>query len=521
MVHHQLFHRFHVLRPARLLITRRLCGLMLAVAAGLTVVEPVMAAADSPVVTPATGGNGVPVIVGNFDNLDAIGYRSAEFFLSGNAHSYTTTAALTQDGKWNAVIPSPDTAAYKTRVIVYTPKDSKRFNGTVYVEWLNVSGLADAAPDWVQGHIEVARQGAAYVLASVQSAGVTTLKSANPWWVPPVPYPVSDPVRYASLNHPGDSYSYDIYSQVGQAVRDGGLLGGLIAQRVIGLGQSQSAGRLTTYIDAVQALANVYDGFIVHSSFGRGALLSQPPQQRIPVNQTKIRDDLVPVLLFETETDVSNGKLQTRQPEQLNGNFRLWEVAGTAHYDSYGLQIGTTDTGSGEGEVADLQTLQNPSADPQPGLIDCAEGINAGPMHWVYNAALHWINRWVADGTPPPIAPRFQTQSLPGLPVVFKTDEHGNTLGGIRTPQVDVPVATLTGTGNQAAPNSTPTSTFCSLFGQTVPFGATELATLYPSHDAFVKQYWLSALNATLHGYLLWDDAINLVDAADSSTIGN
>lgn len=33
------------------------------------------------------------------------------------------------------------------------------FNGTVIVEWLNVSGGAGASPDWIQMHTELIRSG--------------------------------------------------------------------------------------------------------------------------------------------------------------------------------------------------------------------------------------------------------------------------------------------------------------------------------------------------------------------------
>ena len=32
---------------------------------------------------------------------------------------------------------------------MYRPADAARFNGTVVVEWLNVSGGLDGAPDWI------------------------------------------------------------------------------------------------------------------------------------------------------------------------------------------------------------------------------------------------------------------------------------------------------------------------------------------------------------------------------------
>ena len=124
----------------------------------------------------------------------------------------------------------------------------------------------------MHGHLQIAREGAAYVGVSAQFVGVNQLKVGGP--LPDTP---GDPVRYAPLVHPGDSYSYDIFSQVGQAIRDGALLGGLVPRRVIAMGESQSAGRLVTYIDAVHPLVDVYDGFLVHSRSSGGAALSQDP----------------------------------------------------------------------------------------------------------------------------------------------------------------------------------------------------------------------------------------------------
>jgi hypothetical protein len=86
----------------------------------------------------------------------------------------------------------------------------------------------------------------------------------------------SDPARYGSLRHPGDSFSYSIYAQAGEAIRVSGsrLLGGLKPKRVMALGESQSAFRLVTYIDAIQPLApGIYDAYFVYS---RGGDASRP-----------------------------------------------------------------------------------------------------------------------------------------------------------------------------------------------------------------------------------------------------
>ena len=94
------------------------------------------------------------------------------------------------------------TAPYTTRAVVYRPTDARAFNGTVIVEWMNVSGTTDANPDWTLTHNELVRKGYVWVGVSAQAVGLNATK-------------VVDPVRYAALSHPGDSFSYDIFSQVG------------------------------------------------------------------------------------------------------------------------------------------------------------------------------------------------------------------------------------------------------------------------------------------------------------------
>ena len=66
----------------------------------------------------------------------------------------------------------------------------------------------------------------------------------------------------------------------------------------------------------------------------------------IPVPGTAaIRDDVdVPVLIVETESDLTFlGYFAARQDD--SENVRLWEVAGTAHADSYLTVAGRTDRG--------------------------------------------------------------------------------------------------------------------------------------------------------------------------------
>ena len=470
------------------------------------------ARADVPVPTiegPVTGGSGKPFIAATSFDLATVGYVEEEFFISGTASAYVNSGPLAADGKWT-VAPG-ETAAYKTRILVYRPAKAKRFDGTVVVEWLNVSGGVDAAPDWIDAHVELIRNGFAWVGVSAQIVGV---EGGAGLVIVPVSLPLKtvDPARYGSLVHPGDSFSYDIFSQAGAALRHPepsapDPLGGLKVRRFIAAGESQSAFRMVNYIDAIHPIAHLYDGYFVHSRSSLSlAPLSEAPQPAIsPPPSTLLRDDLdVPVLDLQTESDVTFlGSFAVRQDD--THRFRLWEVAGTSHADTYTTTDGMTDLGHDPAVVGPDIT-----SSAAGGLISCGRPFNSGPQHFVVSAAFAALDHWVRHGTPPKTMPRLDVN--PGPPVTIVTDAHGNAVGGIRTPQVDVPIATFT--GHQDG------SILCQLFGTTTLFDQATLAMLYPSHGAFVSAYAKAAKRAVKAGALLKPDARLIVRWAAGSDIG-
>ncbi|MEZ4331540.1 MAG: alpha/beta hydrolase domain-containing protein [Myxococcota bacterium] len=457
--------------------------------------------AASPSVEAAIGlpGSGAPS--GTTFDLDALGYEAAEYFLAGDARAYQPASgtAFLPDGAWQ-IEPDGALQPYVTRIQVYRPKNPRRFNGSVFVEWLNVSNQADTMPDWIYAHVELMRRGAVYVGVTAQAIGVNAAVAL-------------EPTRYgpggAGLRHPGDSFSYDVFSQAGQAVRDHRALlpRGRRAERVIAMGESQSASRMVTYIDAVHPLVRVYDGFLVHSRGATGSALRQAPLDPIATpGPTLIRGDaLEPVFVFQTETDTR----ATRQPD--SATFRQWEVAGTAHADMYTLGIGQPDTGrSAEAAQRLFDAMLDPVNEPLPGILPpCTLPVNAGPHHWVLVAAVRHLDQWVRRGTPPPTGGA-------GIVEPLQLDADGNVVGGIRTPHVDVPVATLRGTGN-SAPGPL---NFCFLFGTTTPLAPERLDALYPSHGRFVLEWALSLFEAAFRGYVLLEDVPRLLRPVVTSTIG-
>ncbi|MET0628198.1 MAG: alpha/beta hydrolase domain-containing protein [Acidimicrobiia bacterium] len=468
----------------------------------------VSGAPDVPTATgPITGGDGEIVMRGTTFDLADVGYEATEWFVSGTASSFTSAKPLARSGRWR-VTPA-ESSPYTTRIVVYRPVDASRFSGTTVVEWLNVSAGIDHAVSWILAHTEMIRHGDVWVGVSAQVDG---LKGFGATTAGLHATTVEDPARYGSLHIASDSFSYDIYSQVGRLLRvpgAGNVLGGLDTMRLLAIGQSQSAFRLTTYIDAIQPIAEVYDGFLVHSRGSSGAALSESPQRDVAAPEpTMIRHDLdVPVLVFTSESDLFElGAIAARQPDRAG--YRDWQVAGTAHFDAYGFTIGRPDTGNGSADAALFAAMRAPSSALTDSFVTCAAPVNTGPHHYVVAAALAALERWVADGTPPPHAPRLRIDRARND---VARDEHGIAIGGIRTPQVDVPVATLSGTGNSG----------CSLYGTTNAFGAEQIAGAFPSHAAFVDEWNAATERAVTAGFLLRADADHLEAVAGDSSVGS
>ena len=99
-------------------------------------------------------------------DLAEIGYQKREYFFSGVASAFRNVNELGSDGLWQ--IDPGETAEYKTRLVVLRPADSNQFSGTVYIEWLNVTGGFDRPPVWISGHTGIVRDGHAWVGVSAE-----------------------------------------------------------------------------------------------------------------------------------------------------------------------------------------------------------------------------------------------------------------------------------------------------------------------------------------------------------------
>ncbi len=434
---------------------------------------------------------GDPFHLGSID-LASKGYEEQEYFLTGTATAFVNVNELQADGLWE--VEPGEQADYTTRAIVRRPSDAANFNGTVLVEWMNVTAGFDTNPEWSNLQVELIREGYVWIGVSAQFVGIYGREGSL------IPFHLKgvNPERYEALEHPGDSFSYDMFSQVAQAVRNPGevdLLNGLQVERVIAAGESQSAFYMTTYVNALHPLYNAFDAYIIHSRGATAGPLAQEPQETIEAADAQlIRTDLnVPVLTFQTETDVVlNDVLDSVLIRQDDTDLlRLWEVAGTAHADRYTLGAGTEDPGDDPSFAAVAEE------DMVQGFIQCDSPFNSGPMHFVFKAALRGLNRWIIDGTPLPSGDLLKLNDDLSQYVL---DDLGNVQGGIRTPYVDAPSAILSGLGQTG-------DSFCGLFGTTILFSAEQMASLYVDQASYVEAVTDASNDAVAAGFLLQADA--------------
>jgi hypothetical protein len=447
---------------------------------------------------PVTGGTHGWAFGASSSDLSEAGYIEEEFVLEGEATHFILApgTAYGRDGRWTVI--EGKRSPYRTRFLVRRPVDPHDFNGTVIVNWNNVS----LGFEFLTGmSSEVIASGSAWIGATVQTVGLQGFPGAEPGgligW---------DPGRYGSLVIADDDASFDIFSQVGAAVgpnRSAGAvdpMGGLAVDKVLAVGESQSACRLATYFNAVQPRKHLYDGFLLVVYAGGGtrveaagegpSLDAIPPELRpfiniMPFGSHLLRSDLsAPMLVLNSETEAPWYR-EVRQPD--SSTYRLWEVAGAAHL-----------SGGFGADILD-QWRRDFGAVPHLPIATATSGHpNSLSFRPVDHAALHHLDAWVRVSDPAPAQDRIE---FAGEPARILRDHHGNALGGIRVPDFEVPTATHRGEGPTDIPD---------LVGSDTPFSVETLDSLYPEEGAYVKRYEAAVDEGLARGFLLGSDADDL-----------
>lgn len=432
-----------------------------------------------------------PFLAADFD-LRAFGFVEQEYLIEGKANSYDVNFSLRDLGTYGNSFPVTQNAKvatsdnpYRTRMMVYRPSDPAKFNGTVIVEWVNATNTWDTPIHWFEQKNMILRDGYAYVWISNQDMTVSGANGLKAW----------SPARYGTLDvtnggkFAAEELSWDIFSQVAKAVRsDSKVMGGMTVKKVLAVGESQSAMRLSIYLNSYHPLAgNIYDGALVTNS------------------GTAQRTDLaIPIIKILTETEVTQpgvtNETTVLQPD--TEKYKTWQVTGATHSNL----------------TATLPRAAQYVRDFNGKLINdpCSIGQNSRVrLSYVYNAGIDRLEKYIDKGTPIPTSPSMQITASATAPSVAR-DANGIALGGIRLPDVAVPVAVNSGLNagniNGAACNV--------LSGSHVPFSKAKLDSLYPTHADYVGKVTAAANKSVADGFLLPRDAEDVIANASASIYG-
>jgi hypothetical protein len=418
-------------------------------------------------------------------NLRKYGYVEEEFYISGTGNRYRITDPLATAELIDGGHP------YVLRILVRRPKRAKDFNGIVVVEWFNVSTSQDVDFTFSAMYEHLLREGYAFVGVSAQKVGINTLRTVNPARYGSLTVEASnedpqggliDPPGLPGLVPGGDVLSWDIFGQTGAMLRaqPHKVLGSLKPKLILALGESQSAGRLTSYYNSIQPLHNVYDGFLTYD------------------RARDLRTDTgVKSISVATEFGADSAPLP---PD--SDSHRWYVVAGGSHISLH------------DADYVDPMVQR----DGALGGLTLTEAISGCIWHpvWsrvpnghVLNAGIEHLVDWIKKGKVPPTAPRLERTATNEL----ARDAEGRVLGGVRLAGYDAPIADNRGAGNVPADSSG--SFFCVLAGAHFDFSDEELCDRYGSHGGYVRDVKKVTLRALKAGLVLKPDAVQTIkDAA-------
>jgi len=382
--------------------------------------------------------------------------------------------------------------SYLTTTLVRLPRDRSRFSGTVVVEPLHFSGIAP-----ISLYSSTYLMNAGHGWAMVVAQRTTLDHHVRP----------HDPGRYADLRIDGPPGVYDfqglaeeelesfwaeqarwnaassgILAQAGAAIRgSAGPFTGLGVGHVILAGHSQTGSVVTRYLREAHGDQRRADGGAVYD----GYFPSGFPFEALPACE-------VPVVQVVSDGDVSNpngtfmavtGRPYRREDGDEPGDrFRLYELAGMPHM------------GTRHPPFDDLELWRGMDG---KGDLRADSVMSSLPHNELFDVTLDHLVRWVTDGTPPPRAPRLEV----GADGHFAVDEHGNTRGGVRCPQMDVPRARYF--PNVPRADGTLSS---STVGTEEPFPDEVLRELYGDPDGYRQRFEQRLQELLAEGWVLPED---------------
>jgi hypothetical protein len=273
---------------------------------------------------------------------------------------------------------------------------------------------------------------------------------------------------------------------------------GLLPIMQSGTGPGSSADGAPTFDDP--EFPGVHDGVLtIGEIIAKVQARGEIPPKMLMINST--------VDYFSIRASLGRTGAKGTADLPLPANVRMYDVAGGAH-----------------ATVAKAEACKL-----APGRLDWAPVSRATLLH---------LDQWVASNTEPPPSRLMPLQPANGDPTVLRApknlpdaviqmpqrDADGNPLGGVRLPDVAVPL------GVHGAQN-TPLTFTCMLVGAYLPFAATKeardathdprlsLAERYKDQNDYVNRIRVAAREAEAEGFLLAEDVAVIENSVAAAPI--
>ena len=438
-------------------------------------------------------------------HVEDYGYVEEEYFLSGNANVYDT------DENDKAVI-FKEGLPYKNRILVRRPEDPEKFSGFVYVDILNATQGYDIEDLWHRIWLWCMENGHGYVGVTGKPCNVQSLKNfdydrySTLNWSNGEPTPLPMISKSATLPGTEEGLIWDMLAQTGTLLRCGGeqnCMGGFPVEYVYLTGQSQSGAYLNTFvsyfdrynhlpgIEPPAGCGQIFNGYLNIV----GALVQRSIRQDNHIGNLRLEErhmhpSATPYICFSSEADltlfrlfVDGELLNIRIPnsDTPDNKCRYYEIPGSPHTDIICPVLCAT-------SEVEKTGAKMPNLDER-----LLEHINDMHVEYYVCGLLEKLHRWATLQEAPEEIPVITRKDGS---LVF--DEHGNALGGLRNPYLDVPIASY------IACNPDDPEGIC---GRMTYFTKEKFLSLYGSRETYLSQFdscvdeqlkahWLTPTNA-------------------------
>ena len=474
--------------------------------------------------------------LGAAEAMAKAGYVEEEFFLSGSANTYDWTG----QGRGVKVIAGP--GKYVTRILVRRPRDAAKFGGNVEVTVLNASLNVDLGGP--TDFARMAKQGDVWIGITTKAVTANALKKfdaaryaaidwsnpappdgrcANPTMIPPYMAggkEVIEAMAKAGIKNSWPEYEdglvWDMLGQLGLLLKSDArenILPGFAKPHVFMTGFSQSSIYIRTFVAGFHDRFRGADGKPAYDGY-----LAIVGPAMIRVNQCakdieledrfqKLTPPDVPFISISSEGEMWQAR-HTRQPDVFTqrGGIVSYEVAGSSHSaaDIPGRPMDTLMFAP----IPDMMKAgaQLGGAAGSPNLIPLGAKPNDFTWAPLVRGAYHNLTLWARGGIKPPRASGIKLDAK--LEIV--RDVNGNALGGLRSPYIDVPVASHTGYLTAGGMGG--------VTGAKTAFTAEKLKILYRDQSDYAAKFGAATDRLLAERWILPEDADAMKAAAKLPT---